>query len=201
MASNYTSNYGLCQWEASDKVLRTEFNADNAKIDAALVSKASTSALNSLKSTVNTKADKTALSALQTTVNTKADKSALDSLKTTVDTKADKTALNALSQTVTSQGAELELRNCAVHFQSYTGTGASSRTFTFSSQPFLVLFSNADPGTFFAVRGFKRAFTLGGNTPVTVNLTWSGNSVTISDSALSLNKNNYPYSVLALLEL
>lgn len=36
MASNYTENYGLCQWEATDQVLRTEFNADNAKIDAML---------------------------------------------------------------------------------------------------------------------------------------------------------------------
>ena len=36
MASNQTSNYGLNQWEATDQVLRTEFNADNAKIDAAL---------------------------------------------------------------------------------------------------------------------------------------------------------------------
>lgn len=36
MASNYTEHYGLCQWEATDQVLRTEFNEDNAKIDAAL---------------------------------------------------------------------------------------------------------------------------------------------------------------------
>lgn len=36
MASNYTENYGLCQWEATDQVLRTEFNEDNAKIDEAL---------------------------------------------------------------------------------------------------------------------------------------------------------------------
>ena len=36
MASNYTSNYGLCQWEATDQVLRTEFNEDNAKVDAVL---------------------------------------------------------------------------------------------------------------------------------------------------------------------
>lgn len=36
MASNYTTNFGLCQWEAADQVQRTEFNADNAKIDAAL---------------------------------------------------------------------------------------------------------------------------------------------------------------------
>ena len=36
MASNYTENYGLCQWEATDAVLRTDFNEDNAKIDEAL---------------------------------------------------------------------------------------------------------------------------------------------------------------------
>ena len=36
MASNHTTNYQLCQWEATDKVLRTEFNQDNAKIDTAL---------------------------------------------------------------------------------------------------------------------------------------------------------------------
>lgn len=36
MASNYTENFGLCQWEATDQVLRTEFNEDNAKVEAAL---------------------------------------------------------------------------------------------------------------------------------------------------------------------
>ena len=36
MASSYTSNYQLCQWEGTDKVLRTDFNGDNQKIDAAL---------------------------------------------------------------------------------------------------------------------------------------------------------------------
>ena len=33
---NRTSNYKLCQWEADDKVQRTDFNADNAKLDAAI---------------------------------------------------------------------------------------------------------------------------------------------------------------------
>ena len=36
MASNYTTNYQLNQWEAGDQVLRTEFNQDNQKIDGAL---------------------------------------------------------------------------------------------------------------------------------------------------------------------
>ena len=64
MASNYTSSYNLNQWSASDRVLRTEFNADNAKIDAALAGKASASSVSSLQTTVNglktSKADKTA---------------------------------------------------------------------------------------------------------------------------------------------
>ncbi len=36
MASNYTENYGLCQWEATDQVLREEFNQDHVKIDETL---------------------------------------------------------------------------------------------------------------------------------------------------------------------
>ena len=73
MASNYTNNYQLCQWKETDKVLRTEFNADNAKIDAAL---------GSLASSVSGKASSSTVSSLQSTVNglktSKADKSALD---------------------------------------------------------------------------------------------------------------------------
>ena len=36
MASGQTEHYGLNQWEANDQVRREEFNADNAKLDAAL---------------------------------------------------------------------------------------------------------------------------------------------------------------------
>ena len=36
MASNYTERYGLCQWEAVDSFVRTEFNQDNGRIEAAL---------------------------------------------------------------------------------------------------------------------------------------------------------------------
>ena len=47
MSTNHTTNYNLNQWEAADKVLRAEFNADNAKIDAAL--KASADAIGALE--------------------------------------------------------------------------------------------------------------------------------------------------------
>ncbi len=36
MATNHTANYQLNQWEATDQVLRTDFNEDNAKVDSAL---------------------------------------------------------------------------------------------------------------------------------------------------------------------
>ena len=56
MATNYTSNYQLNQWEPTDQVLRTDFNADNAKLDAAIAElesgKADQSALSALSSTV-----------------------------------------------------------------------------------------------------------------------------------------------------
>ena len=45
MASNQTTNYQLNQWEPTDQVLRTDFNADNAKLDAALTDLAETAAL------------------------------------------------------------------------------------------------------------------------------------------------------------
>lgn len=36
MPSNYTEHFGLSQWERADKVQMEDFNADNARIDAAL---------------------------------------------------------------------------------------------------------------------------------------------------------------------
>ena len=59
MASNYTEHYDLCQWEATDAVQRVEFNADNAKVDAAL---------DALAGQVAEKADGDDLAALSETV-------------------------------------------------------------------------------------------------------------------------------------
>ena len=67
MASNYTENYSLCQWKATDAVLRTDFNEDNQKIDTALktqagnisdltaqmANKANTGTVNSLAEEIN----------------------------------------------------------------------------------------------------------------------------------------------------
>ena len=50
MPSNQTPNYKLSQWERADKVQMEDFNADNAKIDAAL--KAETDARTALAAQV-----------------------------------------------------------------------------------------------------------------------------------------------------
>ena len=72
MATNYTTNYQLNQWEPPDAVQRVDFNTDNAKLDAALAAldsgKADQTALTSLSNTVAQKASQSALNALSTTV-------------------------------------------------------------------------------------------------------------------------------------
>ncbi len=40
MPNSQTPNFGLSQWVKQDKVLMEDFNADNAKIDAALIAEA-----------------------------------------------------------------------------------------------------------------------------------------------------------------
>ena len=59
MATNHTTNYQLNQWEATDQVLRTDFNEDNAKIDAAL--KANADAIAALEATIGQKGNCTVL--------------------------------------------------------------------------------------------------------------------------------------------
>ena len=87
MSTNHTTNYNLNQWEATDKVLRTDFNEDNAKIDAALkglsdqvAGKAAQSAVDDLTQSVNGKADAATVAALSQTVSGKADQADVDAL-------------------------------------------------------------------------------------------------------------------------
>ena len=89
MASNYTENYGLCQWEATDGVLRTDFNEDNTTIDTALkglsaqvTQKAAQSTVNDLIEIVNQKANQTDLNSAVNRISAlesgKADQTSLD---------------------------------------------------------------------------------------------------------------------------
>ena len=64
MSTNHTTNYQLSQWVKSDQVRMEDFNADNAKIDAAI--KAVEQKANSL---TTGKADASAVTALSQTVS------------------------------------------------------------------------------------------------------------------------------------
>ena len=122
MASSYTENYGLCQWEPGDNFVRTEFNQDNARIDAALKAledtKAEQVAIDGLTTVVAGKAEQAALDSLSAAVGGKADQTALDSLTTAMAGKAEQAALENLSDTV-------ELK-CRMKTGTYTGTGTAS---------------------------------------------------------------------------
>jgi len=187
MASNYTSNYSLCQWEASDKVLRTEFNADNAKIDAAI---------KAVDSRVDGKASNLALSSLQSTVN---------GLK---NSKADKTALDSVKTTVSQHTSTLDKKgNCQIYTTSYAGSGTygsgSPTTLTFPKRPLLVFIAtpNAMRGIF--LQGQVNSFSDGASGGSPLTLTWSGNSVSWyhhSSAGGQLNESSYTYHVTALLK-
>ena len=71
MASNHTEHFSLNQWLPDDQVKRTDFNEDNAKIDAAL---------NDLSGGLAEKADQAALDALAAEVAKKATTAALEAL-------------------------------------------------------------------------------------------------------------------------
>ncbi len=134
MSTSQTPHYGLNQWSPEDQFLREEFNADNAKTDAALAAlassngekaaqadltalasavegKAEQAALDSLTQTVNGKAAQTALDSLTATVNKKAAQSALDSLTATVKGKANQSALDSLTATVNTKAAQTALNS------------------------------------------------------------------------------------------
>ena len=52
MAANHTTNYELNQWLSADQVLRTDFNADNAKLDVALAGKAEQTDLSEVQASI-----------------------------------------------------------------------------------------------------------------------------------------------------
>jgi len=181
MASNYTPNYSLCQWQASDKVLRTEFNADNAKIDAALAEKAPASTVRSLQSTV---------SGLQTG-------------------KADKSALDSLSAVVSGHTASLGKKgNCVLYTTSYTGNGqygsaSATRTLTFPGEPLLVAIAG-ERGFMLLLRGVGEAVAVFPTQGYTNNVTWNGSSVSwysaASAGSYMMNSGGTVYQVAALMK-
>lgn len=89
MSTNHTPNYALSQWQASDQVMRTEFNENHEKIDAAL---------QALDAALAGKAAQSAVSALQSSVS---------SLQSAVSRKQDaSSALKLAAGAYSGSGAE-----------------------------------------------------------------------------------------------
>ena len=117
MASNYTENYGLCQWEATDGVLRTDFNEDNTKIDTAL---------KDLSDQVNQKANQSTVNTLTTTVNQKANQADLNSAVNRIGAlesgKADQTSLEQAVANLTEANRLVFLSQAAMETSASTYT-------------------------------------------------------------------------------
>ena len=178
-----TENYGLNQWELTDRIQMEDFNGDNEKIDAAL---------KTLANQVAGKADSATVSSLATKVNAKAEQSALN---------ATNTNLNTLTAQVAKCG------NCQIDFEAYTGDGTGSRTFTFSHKP-LMLIAMGNNLILRAVRGAPYAMCRSnGDGGALCSISWTDNSVTWQDgfsvtnnAYIGCNTKDESYSLVAFLD-
>ena len=124
MASNHTQHYGLCQWEATDAVLRTDFNEDNQKIDTALKTQAGN--ISDLTAQMANKANIGTVNSLAEEIAQKADQSDLNAEKA-----AREAADTALAQSQTENMETLRRENCWVKLSDET-LSDSAETYSFS---------------------------------------------------------------------
>ncbi len=139
MATNYTNNYQLCQWEPEDQVNRLEFNQDNSRIEAGLLDVANkvdeakaiiTSNVSSLENQIlqvsnNLITMEDSISTLQSNLTTlQSNYTALNSSLTTVSTKADSAYTLASSASTTANSA-YSASNPNIVMGYYTGVGYS----------------------------------------------------------------------------
>ncbi len=183
MASNYTTNYQLNQWELADAVQRVEFNQDNAKVDAALKS-------------------------LSDQVVQKANQSALNTVISAVNQKADASTLSSLSQTVAElSGQVAACGNCKIEFFTYTGTGTSGSgnptRITFSHPPVLfLLLGGISTSSFwaFGAQNMPYLYIDFSQNTMSYDANWNGNQVSFHSSRADWQFNEFgtTYYVFAL---
>ena len=164
---NKTPNYNLNQWEPEDRVLRTDFNADNAKLDGVLAA---------LSGQVAEKVDQTALEA-----EIKARTSALAAVNTALNRCGN---CRVETFTYTGDGA-------------YGTAGYTTKILRFSAKPAFFMITGVhtiifgggprDPvSCVYSVDGRS------GNSNLTAS--WSGNSVTLTgDGRQVANQSNVQY--------
>ena len=215
-----TQNYQLNQWVGSDPFLRTDFNEDNARIDAALAAKADQTTVTSLTNTVSTKADKTTVNSLTNTVNTKADQTTVTnlsntvtSLTNTVNTKADKTTVTSLTNTVNTKASQTALdalsatvaAKCELVFGTYTGDGTTTRSFNLGFAPKAVFVCSQEGvagylwekiGSYGGLALPGAPLTMGDSVFLTVTNT--GFQINVPDYHVRINENGNVYRYFAV---
>lgn len=109
---------------------------------------------------------------------------------------ARETAAAALTAAVAKCG------NCQVQFQTYTGTGSTSVSFTFPHKPLLIVIFG-DSLYFFAVQGQPYATArTGGSGAATCSVTWSGNTASWSNSSgYQCNTSGKTYSMVVVMDV
>ena len=117
---NQTSNYQLNQWQLHDRVMMQDFNADNAKIDAALKAEADARAAETSARQAADTAERTAREAADA---------------------AHQAALNTHAAQIAKLG------NCQIYTTTYVGNGKyganNKNTLTFPHKPLLVILGEA----------------------------------------------------------
>lgn len=175
---NRTANYNLCQFEPGDQVQRTDFNADNAKLDAALKAAEQRSA------GLDTKINATAAAAEQRSAAVAA---AAEQRSAAVAAAAEqRSAAVAAAAEKRSAALDAAKGNCTIEFFSYVGQGRSGSTFT----PTTITFR--EPPLFFLVFG---TYSIGVGSKHSSNVvitardnvfpdkaTWSGNTISFSNN-------------------
>ena len=173
--------------------MRTDFNEDNAKIDAALKQQAYSIA--GINSTLPGKADAATVTSLTNKLNTE-----IQERKDAVTAEAAARA-QAISAEAAARAAALALKgNCQIYYTTYTGDGADSRTLTFPGKPLLVMVQGGNlichgiqGNEFFMCR-------TGGQSGLVCDCTWSGNSLSWKGSgAYNANVNGRVYYLVALM--
>ena len=212
---NKTSNYQLCQWDGDDRILRTDFNEDNAKIDTALKQQANSIA--GINSTLPGKADATTVTSLTNKLNTEiqerkdtvtaeaAARAQADNTEKAAREAADTAEAQARAQGDAAEAAArvagLALKgNCQIYCTTYTGNGEESRTITFPAKPRLVTIA-IDAVVMFATYGTANALAFTSANGYRLPVTWSGNSMTISKDGLNPNADSTVYQVTALIQV
>ena len=173
MSTNHTANYDLCQWQATDPVIRTDFNEDNAKIDAALAS------LDNAKAGAG---DLATLSSRVTNINNTVNDMVFDIYDLQHETG------NCQIETTTYTGT-------GYHGSSH----ANSLSFSDGTPMLVLVVGESNLGGLRMVRGLNKAQTSGFYSQVTVSWTDSGLSWYGGDDEEQMNELNRTYTVVALL--